>query len=220
MTCMERVWESINPNQGAKTVLALLARADGFVSPDELADAVNADAVEDALRETAFLLSGCQESQLTVFHNSFRIFLASRTRRRFGSDSRSDECDLNNRLAEIANRAGPSSGQRWLELRYLARAGRSDSVRKLATPELFRQHLAELRPAKDIYTDLRLAYSALSVPIDLSKFIQLLLSEKEIDYRVEALDQIDLVHLQLTMRRERHAFTMAMAVARRHGGHI
>ena len=209
----ERVWGSIDPSSEAKKVLALLSRSDNYISPDELAEAVNDEAVEDVLEGMAFLLSGCQEGQLTIFHNSFRIFLASRTRRRFARDTRTVEHDLNNVLADIANRASRSSGQRWLELRYLARAGAKHSVRKLATPELFRQQLAEFRPPTDVYTDLRLAFGALCGQIDLSKFLQLILAEKEIDYRVEALAQIDLIQLHLTMEKERHAFSMAMASA-------
>ena len=209
----ERVWDGLDPNNDARTILALLARADNHISPDELAEAVNEEAVENVLRAAAFLLSGCHEGQLAIFHNSFRIFLASRTRRRFGTDSQAVEHDLNNVLATIANRATRSSGQRWLELRYLARAARKDSVRKLVTPELFRQQLAEFRPPKDIYTDLRLAYDALFGHIDLLKFMQLILAEKEIDYRVETLTQIDLVQLHLTMKKDRHAFAMAMASA-------
>ncbi|NTU50153.1 MAG: hypothetical protein HGA87_04595, partial [Desulfobulbaceae bacterium] len=87
-----------------------------------------------------------------------------------------------------------------------------------ATPELFRGHLAEFRPGKDVYVDLRLAYQAIKDINELPKLVQLMMAEKEIDYRLEAISQLDLVQTYLAFNEQDRAFEIALANAERTDG--
>lgn len=207
----ELVWEALDPDSEAKHALALLARADNSVSPAELAQIVGDKAVESVLKRAGFLLSGLKKGQLRIFHNSFRLFLGHETRKRFGHEDPDVDSLFYSELAEIAAGVNDNSAQRWLELRYRSRAGDVQAVKKLATPELFRSHLEEFRQGKDVYTDLRLGYGAIENRSELSKFVQLLMIEKEVDYRLEAISELDLVKTYLSFDEQDRAFDIALS---------
>lgn len=209
----ELVWKALDPDKEAKHVLALLARADNCISPAELACIVNDAAVERVLTKAGFLLSTENEGKWSIFHNSFRVYIVRETRKRFGHDDPAVDKSLYSALAEIAAKADSNSDQHWLELRYRSRAGDKQAVKCLARPELFREHLKEFRPGKDVYVDLRLAYGAIEDKSELAKFVQLMMSEKEIDYRLEAISQVDLVQTYLAFDEQNRAFNIALANA-------
>jgi len=214
----ERVWEALDPDEDAKHVLALLARGDNSISSVELASIVNDAAVESVRKKAGFLLSGLKKGKWSIFHNSFRVFLGRETRKRFGLDDPAIDKTFYSELAEIAAKADSNSDQHWLELRYRSRAGDKQVVKNLATPALFRGHLKEFRPGKDIYIDLRLAYGAIEDKSELPKLVQLIMAEKEIDYRLEAISQLDLVQTYLAFEEQDHAFEIALANGKRTDG--
>lgn len=214
----ELVWAALDPDENAKHVLALLARADNSISPAELASIVNGAAVESVSKKSGFLLSGLKEGKWRIFHNSFRVFLGRETRKRFGKDDPDVDKAFYSELAKVAVNADSNSDQHWLELRYRSRAGDKQAVKNLATSELFRGHLKEFRPGKDVYVDLRLAYSAIEDKNELPKFVQLMMAEKEIDYRLEAISQLDLVQTYLAFEEQDRAFEIAIANAERTDG--
>ena len=212
------VWQALDPDKDAKHVLALLARADNSISPPELASIVNDTAVENVRKHAGFLLSGRKEGNWSIFHNSFRVFLGRETRKRFDQDDPAVDKAFYSELAENSANADSGSGQHWLELRYRSRAGDKQAVKNLATPELFRGHLEEFRPGKDVYVDLRLAYGAIEDKSELPKLVQLMMAEKEIDYRLEAISQLDLVQTYLAFGEQDRAFEIALANAERTDG--
>ena len=214
----ELVWQDLDLDEDAKHVLALLARADNCISPEELAGIVNDSAVDCVLKLAGFLLSGRKEGKWSIFHNSFRVFLGRETRKRFGQDDPEVDNILYTELAENAANADGKSGQNWLELRYRSRAGDKQVVKNLATPELFRKYLEDFRPGKDVYVDLRLAYGSIEDKSESAKLVQLMMAEKEIDYRLEAISQIDLVHTYLTFGEQDRAYETALANADRTDG--
>ena len=214
----ELVWQVLDPDGDAKHVLALLARADNSISPAELASIVNDAAVESVRKHAGFLLSGRKEGKWSIFHNSFRVFLGRETRKRFGQDDPEVDKAFYSELAENAANVDSNSDQHWLELRYRSRAGDKQAVKNLATPELFRGDLEEFRPGKDVYVDLRLAYGAIEDKSELSKLVHLMMAEKEIDYRLEAISQLDLVQTYLTFEEQDRAFEIALANAERTDG--
>lgn len=214
----ELVWEALGPDEDAKHGLALLARVDNSISPTELASIVNDAAVERVRTQAGFLLSGLKEGKWSIFHNSFRVFLGRETRKRFGKDDPAVDKALYSELAEIAANANSNSNQHWLELRYRSRAGDKQAVKILAIPELFREHLKEFRPGKDVYVDLRLSYGAIEDKGDLPKLVQLMMTEKEIDYRLEAISQLDLVQIYLAFEEQDRAFEIALANGERTDG--
>ncbi|MEX2499481.1 MAG: ATP-binding protein [Wenzhouxiangellaceae bacterium] len=207
----ELVWQGLHPDDDAKHVLGLLARADNKISPAELASVVNDAAVESVRKKAGFLLSGLKSGKWNIFHNSFRVFLGQETKKRFGQEDPSVDAVLYSELGDIAARADSESDQHWLELRYRSRAGDKQAVKELATPALFRKHLEEFRPGKDIYIDLRLAYGAIDGKDELPKLVQLMMAEKEIDYRLEAISQLDLVDTYLTFEELDRAYETAIA---------
>lgn len=209
----ELVWQGLKPDVDARHVLALLARADNSISPVELASIVCDAAVESIRKHAGFLLSGRKEGKWSIFHNSFRVFLGRETRKRFGRDDPEVDKALYSELAENAANADSNSDQHWLELRYRSRGGENQAVKNLATPELFRRHLEEFRPGKDVYVDLRLAYGAIDDKSELPMLVQLIMTEKEIDYRLEAISQLDLVQTYLTFEEQDRAFEIAVANA-------
>jgi hypothetical protein len=214
----ERVWKHLSPVEEAKHVLALLARSDNGLAPIEISKIVDDAGIELVRNEAGFLLSGLDKGRWKIFHNSFRLFVAAKTSERFGNYDSTIDFTYFSELAEIASSADASSGQKWLELRYRARAFDSESVKRLANPELFRSQLQQFRPGRDIYIDLRLAYGAIETSEEVNKLVELLMAEKEIDYRLEAVSQVDIVNTYMALGDEKHAFEMSVADDKRTDG--
>ncbi|MGF6806040.1 tetratricopeptide (TPR) repeat protein [Paraburkholderia sp. Clong3] len=180
-------WREISDDAEARDVMSFIARAEGPIQPEQLADAVSEQAVERALASTAHLLTVGPHGW-TVFHNSFRLFILSKPRLRFGKPDVSYTASIYVRLAELARIAGVDSPQRWLELRYLARARRYTDVLALAHPERFRAQLADGRAATDIQADIRLAFGAAQAEGNSTDVFRLLLAQDEIGRRASALE--------------------------------
>ncbi|WP_031364623.1 ATP-binding protein [Caballeronia sordidicola] len=186
-TIYASAWREINDDAQARDVMSFIARAEGPIQPEQLADAVSEQAVERALASTAHLLS-VGPNGWAVFHNSFRLFILSKPRLRFGKPDVGDAPRIYVRLAELARVAATGSPQRWLELRYLARAQRHRDVLALAQPVRFRNQLADGRPAADIEADIRLAFGAAQAEGDPTDVFRLLLAQDEIGRRANALE--------------------------------
>lgn len=195
----ERVWNALGAKSEARHVLGLLARAEGEISAAQLAKAVSDDAVEDVISKAAFLLARDSSNYFSIFHNSFRLFVARETAKRFGQYDADIECKLNRELAEISALAPPDDPQFWMELRYRARSGDSGLVLDIGTPEYFRRSLIAYRPSSEIYIDLRLVYSAVKSTRDRVRLLNKLLIAKEIEYRLEAVSQTDFVEVFLEL---------------------
>jgi tetratricopeptide (TPR) repeat protein len=90
-------------------------------------------------------------------------------------------------LAELTQRADDGDPQRWLELRYRARAADHEAVTALITPERFRLQLAAGRATAEIQADIRLAFRSVKERRDHVGLVGLLLSRHEIDRRADVL---------------------------------
>lgn len=182
----ESAWRGIRDDTEVRDVMGYLARAEGPIEPEILAQAVSECAVERTLASVGHLLSRGAQGW-SVFHNSFRLFILAKPRIRFGSPDLEYSSVIYRKLAELARTAGGNSPQRWLELRYLARAQQHADVLALAIPARFREQLADARPAIDIQADIRLAFGATKVVGDATDVFRLLLARDEIDRRSTAL---------------------------------
>lgn len=191
----ERVWLKLGTARSSQRALGVLARAEGALSPQQLAQASNDDAVEDILKSAGFLLSHTSDGRIAIFHNSFRLFVAAETGKKFGAPNAAIEIDYQRCLAEIAQNAAIEDPQHWFELRYRSRAGDNPAVLSLGTPDYFRRSLQIFRPSGEIYSDLRLAYAAVRPTGDRVLLLNKLLIAKEIEYRLEAVSELDLVDL-------------------------
>ncbi len=184
----DSAWRSIRDDEQARDVLDYLARAEGPMPLDLLAQALSEQAIERALRATKHLL--CEEPHgWSVFHNSFRLFILDKPKMRLGRPASGYSKRVFQALAALARAAPNESQQRWLELRYLARAEEHAAVLALATAERFRQQLAERRSFAELRADLRLAFASARHHYDPAMVFQLMLIQDEVGRRWGAYEE-------------------------------
>lgn len=186
-TVYAAAWREIASDSDAMDVLGFIARAEAPMDLRLLATVVKESAIERALVVARHLL---RSSSLgwSVFHNSFRLFVIAQPRIRLGSVDDEYSRRVYRNLAELAKNAPQESAQRWLELRYRARAGDGADVLALAIPARFRQHLADGRSITEIHADIRLALLAVRETHDATAFTKLLLCSDEVGRRETALE--------------------------------
>ena len=187
-TVYESAWRGIRDDNEANKVLGFIARAEGSIPLELLVKGVSEEAVERALKSTKHLLSEGAHGW-SVFHNSFRLFILEKPRMRLGKPDPAYSAQVYRQLAELARTAPADSPQRWLELRYLARAQESAAVLELALPARFRHQLAEGRPFTELLADIRLAFAAAKGIHDPVVVFRLLLARDEIGRRSTALEE-------------------------------
>ncbi|MCE4313383.1 hypothetical protein LYZ90_21820 [Xanthomonas hortorum pv. vitians] len=171
----------------ARKVIDFIAHAEGPIPPELLAMATSDAAVETALKATSHLL-GQTKHGWSVFHNSFRLFVMEQPSLRFGKPNLDYKPAIYRRLSELTLHAETNNPQRWLELRYLARAEQHRDVLALAHPSRFRHQLADSRAATDIQADIRLALICAKYEHDVSIVFSLLLAREEIERRSSAIE--------------------------------
>jgi hypothetical protein len=192
----DRIWESLNAETDGFYALGLIARSEGPIRLEDLAKRIEESTLDGVLHKAGFVLRVAGKPiEAEVFHNSFRLFVIRRTASRFGERSEQKEKEFNAALADIATACDVASPQRWNELRYRARAGQSQKVSELATPEYFRERLRRFHPVHELLADLRLVYRASIETDGPLALISKLFIEKEIDYRTEATRDLDLIDL-------------------------
>lgn len=187
-TVYESAWRTIRDDEEAKEVLDYIARAEGPIPLELLANAVSERAIERALKSTRHLLSDGTQGW-SVFHNSFRLFILGKPRMRLGKPDLEFSAKVYRELAKLARIAPHDSHQRWLELRYLARAQEHAAVLELAAPARFREQLAEGRSFTELQADIRLALAAAKQIHDPTTVFRLLLAWDEIGRRWTTLEQ-------------------------------
>lgn len=185
-TVYSSAWREISDDPDARAVLQYIAHAEGVISPELLAEATSEGAVERALRATKHLLKISPQGW-GVFHNSFRLYVLAKPELRFGRPDPTHSAKIYRKLADLAGSPSAEKPQKWLELRYRARAEDYEAVLLLAQPARFRHQLADGRSADDIQADIRLAFAAakkLGTEVDA---FRLLLASDEIERRSTAL---------------------------------
>ncbi|WP_408980788.1 ATP-binding protein [Pseudomonas moraviensis] len=183
----QSAWREIADDADARRVIDFIAHAEGPISPELLSMATSDTAVETALRATSHLLNRTVRGW-SIFHNSFRLFVLKQPSLRFGNPNPDYSPAIYRKLAELTHAAEPDSPQRWLELRYLARAEKHREVLGLAQASRFRCQLADARPVTDIQADIRLALICAKYEPDVSAVFHLLLARDEIGRRSSAIE--------------------------------
>ncbi|WPO48682.1 ATP-binding protein [Pseudomonas sp. S1Bt23] len=189
-------WREITSDPDAMHVLGFVARAEAPMPLTLLATIVEERAIEHALLSARHLLRETPQGW-SIFHNSFRLFVLSKPRMRLGSVDAAYPQHVYRELAQLARNAPAESLQRWLELRYRARANDRDDVLALATPVRFRQQLAQGRAVSEIESDIRLALLAARSTLDGTIITQLLLCRDEVSRRTTALEYADQLPLAM-----------------------
>ena len=180
-------WREIANDPDAMHVLGFISRAEAPMPLTLLATIVEEQAIERALITARHLLKETPQGW-SVFHNSFRLLVLSKPRMHLGSVDLEYPQRVYRDLAHLVCHAPADSPQRWLELRYRARADDRDDVLALATPRRFRQQLAEGRAVSDIESDIRLALLAARSTLDGTIVTRLLLCRDEVARRTTALE--------------------------------
>lgn len=207
-TVYTAAWREIASDSDAMDVLSFIARAEAPMDLRLLATVINESAIERALVVARHLLRSSPRGW-GVFHNSFRLFVIAQPRIRLGSIDAEYSQRVYRNLAELAKNAPQESPQRWLELRYRARAGDGADVLELAIPARFRQQMADGRSVAEIHADIRLALLAVRGTHDATAFTRLLLCRDEVNRRETALEyayQLPLAMLAVGDVDSAHAF--------------
>lgn len=184
-------------------ILGLIALAEAPLDLGLLEHIYSPAALERVWRAARHLLKRSQGGW-SIFHNSFRLYVARVPRFRVGEPDTGSSSRLYRLLVGIADRAGPGSPQHFLKLRYLMRVGDHAEVLATANPTFFRAQYLSGRPGSDIQDDIRLAFSSLKHVRDATAAFNLILASDEISRRVSsfendhetikaliALDQVD-----------------------------
>ena len=183
----ERAWHDLENQEGAREGLAYIAQSEGALDPQRLDEIVGSSATDAAWDAAAHLLRWDKFGRWSIFHNSFRLFLIERTSLRFGRYDAEAVALRYRALAEMSKRAGDSDPQRWLELRYRAKADDYAVVSELATPSRFRAQFADGRNPDEIQTDIRFGFAAARELRNPEKLFELILCLNEIEMRSDAL---------------------------------
>jgi hypothetical protein len=186
-TYYSSVWHELESNVEARAALAYLALIDGAIASSGLDALVGPSATDAADVAARHLIARDRGGAWSIFHNSFRLFLRERTGLRHGVE---DHAAVQQRYRELARFAACDDGgpQRWLELRYRARAGDHDAVAALATPALFRQQFVAGRDPGAISADIDFAFRAARARRDAALLLRMLLARHELTRRVWAFD--------------------------------
>jgi hypothetical protein len=181
-------WRGVENHPDAVDVLFYLARAEGPMPLELLAQRLSEAGIERALSATRHLLVDGQHGW-AMFHNSFRLFVMAKPKIRLGRPVADFGLEIYRGLAHLATIADATSPQRWLELRYLARIQDDQAVLALARPERFRQQLFEGRSDSELIADLQLAFQAVRRTLESATAVRLLLIRDELGRRTSPLRQ-------------------------------
>jgi hypothetical protein len=180
-------WRGVENSPDAVDMLFHLARAEGPMPLDLLAQQIPDAGIERALLATRHLLVDSQHGW-SMFHNSFRLFVMGKPKIRLGRPVANFDAEIYRGLARLARLAAVTSPQRWLELRYLARIGDDQAVLALAQPARFRQQMFEGRSVSEQIADLQLCFQAARRLLEPTTVVRLLLIRDELGRRTDALD--------------------------------
>ncbi len=186
-------WRGISADLECCEVLRYLALVEGVIEPQLLVLAFSNESLEKAIKQTHHLLR--QELRgYSIFHNSFRQFILTQPKKRFGLPVDKFKEEIYSKLAELAHEASIDSDQRWLELRYSALAGDHVKSLQLATPERFRSQSAEMRSFEDLSRDHSLALNSFRLlhkakkSNDVPKIFELMLIADEFHRREDVIN--------------------------------
>jgi len=183
----KRAWHDLNGSPDAERGMAYLALAEGSISPATLDPVIGPNATNAVWQAARHLLRVDRENNWALFHNSFRLFLREQTSVRYGLPDQEQVRQRYVDLAEMALKADDRDGQRWMELRYRARATQHEKIAALATPDRFRKQFVEGRNPEEIQEDISLSFQAAKFLRNPHLLLDLILASHELSMRIVAL---------------------------------
>lgn len=182
-----RAWRDLEGNEPSREVLALLALVEGKIRVASLDGLVDTRSVDKAWDAAKHLLLRTPDDEWRIFHNSFRLFLREATSQRHDKPAPTLRKERYQKLATMARAATAGDEQRWMELRYAARAEDHQAVVALCEPVRFRQQFIEGRAPRAISDDIRLAFIAVAFTKSAKRLVELILARHELEMRADAL---------------------------------
>jgi hypothetical protein len=183
----DRAWRDLQADPNAEKAMAYIALAEGSIHPNMLDRLVGRSSTDAVWRAASYLLVVDHRRAWSIFHNSFRLYLRQKAGIRFDEPDPALLSQRYRELAEAAQSADVDEPQKWLALRYTARAGDHAMVTALAKPQLFRTQIAQGRGTVDIRDDIRLAVASAKATRDSASLLDLILADHELGRRSEAL---------------------------------
>jgi hypothetical protein len=196
----EIYWRSIEKNTPLKELLALLARLRVPFDPRNLESWVDKETVRILVRQAHIYFRQEASFRWNFFHNSFRQFLIDRTSRDLLDEH---DASLNRKyhrqLGELTANSEAAESQIWEPLYHYACAEEWAKVLALASQAYFRRQFYALRSLEKIIEDITLALRAAREQMDAVALFRLLLVEHELREREQALEQVDIPKLLLSL---------------------
>ncbi|WP_298325383.1 ATP-binding protein [Asticcacaulis sp.] len=183
----QAMWSDLQGDDKAKEALSFLAFSEGFISPKSLDRLVGEVPTDAAWRAARHLILRNSDLAWSVFHNSFRLYLLEQCAMRHGVRDGDRVAAIYTKLAEQASTAEAGDPQRWLELRYRARAGDHLRVANIATSAEFRAQFLSGRSIEEIRIDSNFALNSAVALRSPELVFSTILARTEISKRCEAL---------------------------------
>lgn len=182
----ESAWHGIEGSPDAIRGLAYLALIDGSISLAGLDLLVGSSATDAMIRASKHLLRLDDDGTWSIFHNSFRLFLRSKTSVRHGLPDEANVRARYQELAALAAKAPQTDPQRWHELRYSYRAGNHQRVVQLAGAARFREEFIQGRSPRDTSADMDFGLRSAGELRQPDLVLEILLARHELNRRCEA----------------------------------
>jgi hypothetical protein len=186
-------WESIRRDSETRRMLARWARLQGSFALPELLEVFESDAVERTLATARPYLRVTGAKTVDFFHNSFRQFVLTTTRRsNLGID---EDAPIHRELSKLFAALPANSPLGW-EAAYHARmAGAQREALDLSSPERLRAQYLENRPIRGIFQDIHAAVEITGREDERAEAMGLLLNWQEFYQRARSTEPHDHVVL-------------------------
>lgn len=186
-------WESIRRDSETRSMLARWARLQGSFALPELLEVFESNAVEKTLVTARPYLRVTGAETVDFFHNSFRQFVLTETRKsNLGID---ENAAIHLKLSKLFAALPATSPLGW-EAAYHARmAGAHLEALALSSPERLRAQYLENRPVRGIFQDIHAAVEITGRKDERAEVMGLLLNWQEFYQRARSTEPHDHVVL-------------------------
>lgn len=194
-------WGKLRDEREVRDLLGLAARLKGAVELSTLETLASAEVLERFVATASHYFSQDAASTWRFFHNSFRQFVIAETNRNaFGKADPRVSMALHRRLAEAGGEAPPEGALAWERVHHLSLAGDTQALIDLDHHALFRQQFLAGRPRREIKEDVNVCIRAAAAIGAALIVYRLMLVDKEMRDRQEALEEVDVAALELPLR--------------------
>ncbi|MCA9419652.1 MAG: ATP-binding protein, partial [Nitrospira sp.] len=184
----EIYWNKLEQDEDLKDLFALLSRLRGPFNPKKLIQWAGESTTKRFITQARHYFQEESDTRWQFFHNSFRQFILSQTRRNiFGEQDPEKDKNYHQHLAKLAA-ADSDIGWSWEEIFHRFCAGEWDKVLQIGTQEYFRNQFLTLRSLEAILEDTGLCLKAARIKRDGIALIRCFLIEKELGDRHQTLD--------------------------------